>query len=452
MNPTTAEPARTFSLTARALFAAAACLGFSTSFSIRATAAEKDSSFVRAVGTHFELQGKPYYFMGTNMWYGMNLGSAGPGGDRARLIRELDRLQSMGVGNLRILGSSEGPDTEPWRVVPALQSAPGIYNPAVLDGLDFLLYEMGRRQLRAVVVLNNFWPWSGGMAQYLSWSGAGAIPYPTPYPGGDWDKYQTFVSRFYTNKEAVKKFDRFLKFIVNRKNPYTKRKYKDDPTIMSWQLANEPRGIKNTEAFNDWIDHTAVLIKSMDKNHLVTTGSEGETPSPENSGLDFLRNHRSLGIDYATMHIWAQNWSWYDPADKEKGYDAALQKMRAYFEKHESMAEKLGKPLVLEEFGLSRDSGSYEPSSSTEIKNRYYAAVFEEVYQSAKSSGAVAGVNFWAWAGEGRARKPGDIWKPGDPFIGDPPHEFQGWYSVYDSDLGTIQPISEYARKLNALH
>ena len=50
----------------------------------------------------------------------MNLGSKGPGGDRAKLVRELDRLQAMGITNLRIMAASEGPDAEPWRMVPAL--------------------------------------------------------------------------------------------------------------------------------------------------------------------------------------------------------------------------------------------------------------------------------------------------------------------------------------------
>ena len=69
----------------------------------------------------FKANGLPYYFLGTNMWYGMNLGMEGKAGDRDRLIRELDLLQSKGVNNLRVMGSSEGPDSEPLRVVPAMQ-------------------------------------------------------------------------------------------------------------------------------------------------------------------------------------------------------------------------------------------------------------------------------------------------------------------------------------------
>jgi mannan endo-1,4-beta-mannosidase len=64
--------------------------------------------FVRVSGGHFERDGKPYYFVGTNMWYGAILGSEGRGGDRRRLCRELDYLKRNGIDNLRILVGSDG--------------------------------------------------------------------------------------------------------------------------------------------------------------------------------------------------------------------------------------------------------------------------------------------------------------------------------------------------------
>ena len=77
---------------------------------------EVEKGFIKVNNTSFEIDGKPYYYLGTNFWYGLNLGSKGEGGDRERLIRELDRLKSMGVNNLRVMAGSEGPDNEPWRI------------------------------------------------------------------------------------------------------------------------------------------------------------------------------------------------------------------------------------------------------------------------------------------------------------------------------------------------
>jgi mannan endo-1,4-beta-mannosidase len=50
------------------------------------------------------------------------------------------------------------------------------------------------------------------------------------------------------------------------------------------------------------------------------------------------------------------------------------------------------------------------------------------------------------WSGEGRPARV--QWQPGDNFLGDPPHEAQGWYSVYDSDATTLKLIREVAGKL----
>ena len=130
---------------------------------------EPPSDFVRTEGTQFVVSGHDYTFLGANLWFGAQLGRRGDAEGRARLDRELDRLQELGVNNLRILGDSEGPDTEPFRVVPALQPEPGKYDERVAEGLDFLLAEMKARGMRAVICLNNFWFWSGGMAAYVAW-------------------------------------------------------------------------------------------------------------------------------------------------------------------------------------------------------------------------------------------------------------------------------------------
>ena len=409
--------------------------------------------FVRVKSGHFEVDGAPYYFVGTNFWYGMNLGANETAGDRARLARELDRLAGLGVRNLRIMASTQGPESEPWRILPVLEPAPGVYDEKMLRGLDWLLGEMSKRGMRAVVCLGNFWPWSGGMSQYLSWSGAGAIPYPPPAVGGSWDTYQAYTDKFYSNERAVRAAQELTRAIVGRTNYYTGAKYSEDPTVMAWELANEPRGGGNTQAFNRWLRSSSDFIKQLDANHLVTTGSEGETPWPEANGLDLALNHSYPGIDYVTAHIWAQNWSWFDPAQAQTSFPGAVAKMDAYLRAHADKAAKLGKPLVIEEFGIGRDGGSDDPAAATEVRDKYYSEVFERVYELARLRGStVAGVNFWAWAGEGRPVQPyGSYWRKGQAFVGDPPHEAQGWYSVFDSDQGTLRVIRDYAAKMSRI-
>ena len=389
------------------------------------------NGFVTVSDGQFLLGGRPHDFAGVNFWQGMNLAVDGPGGDRTRLHAELDQLTQLGVTNVRIMAASEGPNTEPYRMVPALMASPGVYDPNVLDGLDYLLAQIGQRGMRAVMVLNNYWQWSGGMAQYVSWHEGTPIPYP---PEHGWSAFMAYAAKFYGYEPCQTWYRSHIEAIVTRTNPYTGLTYRDDPTIFSWELANEPR---NYPA--EWIDDTAAYIKSLDTNHLVTTGSEGSM------GGAFVSTHDGPHIDYATVHIWPQNWGWYDP-ENPATYPAAETNARSYFQTHLTGATALGKPLVLEEFGLARDfeplHDIHDPNAPTTFRDLFYDAMFDEVFASASGGGPAAGDNIWAWSGQGR---------PGDDWTGDPPHEVPGWYSVYDADATTLAVISAHAAEMASI-
>jgi hypothetical protein len=186
---------------------------------------------------------------------------------------------------------------------------------------------------------------------------------------------------------------------------------------------------------------------------------------------------------------------------------------RAYIAASVAQAAALNLPVVLEEFGFPRDRGSLAYASSVQRRDSYFSDIFDTLLASAASGGALAGVNFWAYGGRGRpaatnvpataadlcgAGAGGNItlnysaplavtltgaplnwascfadqggrqntcgrdtwwaireaWPPGayigqDTFLGDPPHESQGWYSIYDTD-STMQLIRAYTSQLNA--
>ncbi|HQJ89825.1 MAG TPA: beta-mannosidase, partial [Paludibacteraceae bacterium] len=136
------------------------------------------NDFITVKEGQFIRNGKPYYYIGTNYWYGALLGSKGKGGNRERLQKELDLMKANGIDNLRILAGAEGPNGEPRRVSPAMQIRQGIYDEDLLEGLDFLLNEMTKRNMVAILFINNAWEWSGGFSQYVSWSTGDSIPYP----------------------------------------------------------------------------------------------------------------------------------------------------------------------------------------------------------------------------------------------------------------------------------
>ena len=224
---------------------------------------DSKASFVQVKEGRFVRNGNTYKYIGANFWYGSILASQGEGGNRKRLIAELDLLKSIGIDNLRILVGSDGENGVPTKVEPTLQTAPGVYNDTILDGLDYLLAEMNKRDMLAVLYLNNSWEWSGGYEQYLVWVNKGKAPIPAI---DGWPMFMQYVQQFPTCKAAQDLFANHVKFIINRINRYTNINYSEDPTIMSWQIGNEPRAFasENKLPFARWIADVAALIKSLD--------------------------------------------------------------------------------------------------------------------------------------------------------------------------------------------
>ncbi|MEI9948600.1 MAG: cellulase family glycosylhydrolase [Pseudomonadota bacterium] len=140
-----------------------------------------------------------------------------------------------------------------------------------------------------------------------------------------------------------------------RVNGLTNRVYRDDPTIFAWELANEPRGTTGTPSrvLTQWASEMSSYLKSIDQNHLVAVGDEGFLDGESehwtyhaNNGVD----HRALtalpSIDYGTFHMYPDTWG--------TGFGWS----ERWIDDHLSVARRLGKPTVLEEYGLkvTRDS------------------------------------------------------------------------------------------------
>lgn len=124
----------------------------------------KAPKYVGVDGGEFSIGGKPYRYIGANFWYGAILASEGAGGNRQRLSAELDNMQALGIDNLRILVGGQGNKSKISHIEPTLELEPGVYNEDILKGLDYLLVELERRGMKAVLYLNNAWEWKIGRA------------------------------------------------------------------------------------------------------------------------------------------------------------------------------------------------------------------------------------------------------------------------------------------------
>ncbi|MGK4569079.1 glycoside hydrolase 5 family protein [Flavobacterium sp. 3HN19-14] len=404
---------------------------------------KKTSAFITVKGTQFYKNGKPYSYIGANYWYGAILGSE-KYGDRKRLLRELDQMKANGIDNLRILVGADGGGYD-YTVPYAVQPEQGKYDADLLKGLDFLLSEMGKRSMYAVLYLTNNWEWSGGMSQYLEWNGYGKIPNPNISPENTWDEFMAFVPKFHSCEPCKTALREHIKFIICRTNSFTKKPYIDDAAIMAWQVSNEPRifTVENEKAFAQWLNETVDLIDSLDKNHLICTGSEGSAGSNADL-LVFEKTHTNPKIDYLTMHIWPKNWNWYKADDAENTLPAAIEKASKYMEDHIAIAKRINKPIVVEEFGLPRENESLLPGSSVVNRDRFYQIFFERLVKSHDNKEALAGVNFWGFGGEGKAVNDKGKWNKGDAFTADPPQEPQGLNTVFSSDKTTLEMVKRY--------
>jgi mannan endo-1,4-beta-mannosidase len=419
-----------------AVFAVAGC-----------TTAQVDP-YVTVKGQQFLVEGKPYYYIGANYWYGGLVPNDAAG--KQRIIKELDFLVAKGVNNLRVLVGAEGEGQIHGvkRVEPSLQSRKGVFNEDALKGLDFLLSEMGKRNMKAIVFLSNNWEWSGGFLQYLNWNGL--IEDSVLKRKLSWDEMRDYVSRFYSCDPCKKDYYKQVELVVKRVNSITGKEYAHDEAIMAWELANEPRPMRPVadSDYKQWISEAAALIKAIDHHHLVTIGSEGEMGT-ESIDL-FSAVHQDKNIDYATIHIWPKNWSWFSDTAIAKSLDKVISNTNTYIEKHVAAARKFEKPLVIEEFGLPRDEQSFSLAGTTYSRDKYYSFIFNVLASSVAKKDIIAGANFWAFGGIGRpSLKNGVWWQKGDDWVGDPPMEEQGLNTVFDSDTSTWNMIDSFAKRIN---
>jgi mannan endo-1,4-beta-mannosidase len=400
------------------------------------------TQFVQVKDGHFVRDGKSYNYIGTNFWYGPILASDGQGGDYARLCRELDTLKALGLENLRVLVGADGVDGVFSRVEPTLQKAPGVYNDTLLVGLDRFLVELGKRDMQAVLYLNNSWEWSGGYGQYMEWAtGEKAL---IPLIDGYWPFMQQ-MRKFQTSKESQELFYNHVRAIVGRTNSITGKPYREDPAIFSWQIGNEPRCFSDEPAVRDgfigWLTESARIIKELDPNHMVSTGNEGFMGCEQD--MDLLERVCAIpGVDYMTIHIWPYNWNWVKADSLREDLGMAMDNTLEYILRHQELSVKYGLPVVAEEFGFPRDGFLSSMTVPTSARDAYYAFVFSQVGTT------LQGANFWGWSGF--AVPLHEQWESGDPYTGDPAQEAQGLNGVYITDT-TVDIISEAVANLKQL-
>jgi mannan endo-1,4-beta-mannosidase len=372
------------------------------------------------------------FLVGANLWQAIIWAGSKDPQYQARLMRELDELKKNNISFVRVMASIQNHPSL-FSIQEFCQKDINDNGQECLRGLKIVLDELHKRGMKAIVVFNNFWHWSGGFNSYMAWSQED--DYRAFGPHSNFLQMSFFFQRaakFYSSKGANELYDNFIREFFNHFP-------QGHPAILSYQLANEPTPFFNQKDFYKWVKDKSDLIRSFDHKTPLSLGGVGEGPVSLGTKTDLEKVHYENKFEFLTVHLWPQNWLWYNPKKvTEKKFQKMLSKTRRYLHRHAELAKKLNSPLLLEEFGLARDLENLERGSSVSYRDRFFKFVIEELKFLKNEGHPIAGIAFWAWGGEG---------VPGETMVGDPPHEKQGWYSVFDDDESTLKILQEAAVK-----
>ncbi len=315
-----------------------------------ATAAQCNE-FVRRVGPKLKLRGQDFRFAGSNTYY-LAYSST------AMVDDLLKTAEAQGVTVVRTWGSIDIGNQDGSNSLDGMKN--GVYfqywngtAPAYNDGadglqhLDYVLAAARKLGLKVVLPLVNNWQAFGGIDQYVKWRG-----------GSNHDL-------FFTDPVIQQWYKNWVRHLLTRTNSITGVEYRDDPTILSWDLINEPRCHSDTQndgypqsssctttTLTTWTDEMSHYVKRIDAKHLISAGDEGYYCDPTstdwtedcNEGVDTIALAHLSEIDYMSYHLYPEPW----------GKTVAW--AQDWIDRHVADALAMNKPAVMGEFGYQYKS------------------------------------------------------------------------------------------------
>ncbi|KAL2240253.1 UNVERIFIED_CONTAM: Mannan endo-1,4-beta-mannosidase 2 [Sesamum indicum] len=340
------------------------------------------SGFVQTRGTHFVLDNSLFLFNGFNAYWMMQV--AAQPSQRYKVSNVFREAAAAGLTVCRTWAFSDGGKKL------ALQISTGVYDENVFQALDFVVSEASKNKVRLILSLVNNYQDFGGRPQYVDWARNAGIRTSTD-------------DDFYTNVVVKQYYKNHAKKVLTRINTITGVAYKDDPTIMAWELINEPRcqADYSGNTVNAWVQEMASYVKSIDNKHLLEIGMEGfygdsitdrkQYNPGYQVGTDFIRSNLIKEIDFTTIHAYPDAWL------SGQDDDAQMAFMRRWMTSHWTDSRTLlKKPMVFTEFGKS----SKDPGFSIASRDSFLSAIYSNIFSLARSGGIGGGL-VWQLVAEG---------------------------------------------------
>ncbi|CAM8995870.1 unnamed protein product [Rhodiola kirilowii] len=338
--------------------------------------------FVQTSGSQFILNGSPFLFNGFNSYWMMHV--AANAADRYKVSNVFRDASAAGLSVCRTWAFSDGGDQP-------LQISPGVYNENVFQALDFVVAEAKRNKVRLILSFINNYNDFGGRPQYVNWARSAGVAV-----SNDDD--------FYTHPVTKTYYKNHIQRVMTRINTITGIAYKDDATIMAWELMNEPRcqADYSGNTLNGWVQEMATYVKSIDNKQLLEIGMEGfygdsiqdrkQYNPGYQVGTDFISNNLVREIDFATIHAYPDIWL------SGQSDDCQTTFLQRWMAMHSSDSRSiLKKPLVFTEFGKSNKDPGYSIGS----RDNFLSGVYANILNLARHKGSFAGGLVWQIVAEG---------------------------------------------------
>jgi len=377
-----------------------------------------DHGFVKVKGLEFELDGKPFRYVGWNT-------NTNP---PAKNFNNNDDQSILYIGdeaNIVLIPKGSAWTSENWvdrqfvegkkrgytvmRTFNFYQNTSGDGTPGTMlnansaKQLDYLLVSAKKNGVMLMPTLTYYWSSpqaainqayrvTGRSTAGLTVNKDTGVPTPNSAP----------YLEFFTDPKAIELYKLYIKEFAERTNPLNGIQYRDDPAIFAWDIANEPRmgytednGIHRgarTENVNDpgydplhlwqsdyggaegggaklyhWIKEMSDQFYESDKKHMISVGTEGQTYTAPGTNITFagltqqgfggdpLGTSNALHIDFLTIHPYLSDpWS-------SQGFEAhpasggmSTEEAKIWLKAITARAVELGKPLVMAEYGVAK--------------------------------------------------------------------------------------------------
>ncbi|MFA5804267.1 MAG: cellulase family glycosylhydrolase [Melioribacteraceae bacterium] len=194
--------------------------------------------------------------------------------------------------------------------------------------------------------------------------------------------------RDFANEQSITNYKNRISQIILRKNTINGKIYRDDTTILGWDIANEPDLQNYTfSQIQHWISEISKHVKTIDTKHLVTIGIMTDINEYDQDGAQY----DALNIpelDFFSFHFYPVPSNW-NKKDLLKDYISRIEFRTKKF-------LSMGKPVLMEEFGFASNCNlNFSVRKDTNLKS-IYCEVYKKSMDAAFNNGAT-GAMFWGW-------------------------------------------------------